>query len=143
MSTETHKALCQRIVAEVMRGNLDAAGELLTTDYSDHADPLGTPPGAESAKQRWAMLRTAFPDGRITIEDMIAEGDKVAVRFTFRGTHTGDFMGMPPSGKQVAVTGIDINRIASGKLAERWANFDTLGMLQQLGVMPPPGQTAD
>ena len=74
------------------------------------------------------------------IEDVIAEGDKVAVRFTFRGTHQGELMGIPPTGKQVTISGMDINRIAGGKIAERWAVFDMLGMLQQLGVMPAPEQ---
>ena len=77
------------------------------------------------------------------LEDMIAEGDKVAVRFTLRGTHGGDLMGIPPTGKPVAVTGIDINRIADGKIAERWANFDALGLMQQLGVIPTPEQVRE
>jgi predicted ester cyclase len=88
------------------------------------------------------MLRQAFPDGGVVIEDIIAEGDKVAVRFSFHGAHQGEFMGIPPTGKQVIVSGMDINRIVEGKLIERWAVFDMLSLLQQLGVMPTPEQAS-
>jgi steroid delta-isomerase-like uncharacterized protein len=138
--SEENKALVKRVVDEVNKGNFAAAVELLATDYIDHADPPETPPGVESAKRRWTMFRSAFPDTHVTLENIIAEGDKVAVRFTLRGTHGGDLMGIPPTGKPVAFTGIDINRIADGKIAERWANFDTLGLMQQLGVIPTPEQ---
>jgi steroid delta-isomerase-like uncharacterized protein len=82
-------------------------------------------------------LRAAFPDGRVTIEDMIAEGDKVVTRYNSRGTHKGDFMGIPATGKKVAVTGIVISRIAKGKIAEEWEEFDALGFMVQLGAIPP------
>jgi steroid delta-isomerase-like uncharacterized protein len=122
------------VVEAVNQGDLDAAATYLAADYVDDSDPPGTPPGSVSALQRWAMLRAAFSDARVTIDDMVAEGDTVAVRFTLRGTHTGELMGIPPTGRQVVVTGIDINHIVGGQIAERWANVDTLGMLQQLGV---------
>jgi steroid delta-isomerase-like uncharacterized protein len=140
VSIEENKVVCHRLVEEFNQGNLDTAAKFLAADYIDHADPPGTPPGSGSAKQRWIMLRTAFPDAHVTLEDMIAEGDKVAARFTLHGTHNGELMGIPPTGKQVVVTGIDINRITNGKIVERWANFDTLGMLQQFGVIPAPKQ---
>ena len=79
------------------------------------------------------------PDFHSTIEDVIAEGDKVVTRQTFRGTHTGDLMGIPPTGKQVTMSGIVISHFANGKCVELWANNDDLGLLQQLGVVPPPG----
>jgi steroid delta-isomerase-like uncharacterized protein len=82
------------------------------------------------------MVYTASADLRHTIEDMVAEGDKVATRMTSRGTHTGDFRGIAPTGKQFTVTGMDLFRIADGKIAEQWTNLDTLGVLQQLGVLP-------
>lgn len=85
---------------------------------------------------------TAFPDARFTVEDLIAERDRVASRYTFRGTHQGDLMGIPPTGKQVTVTGIIVNRIVNGKSEEGWLNFDALGMLQQLGVAPASGQAS-
>jgi predicted ester cyclase len=81
------------------------------------------------------ILLQAFPDLQITVEDMVAEGDKVAVRWRLRATHQGEFMGIPPTGNQVTMTGIDINRLEGGRLVERWGNEDMLGLLQQLGVM--------
>jgi predicted ester cyclase len=86
------------------------------------------------------MYLTAFPDLHLTIEDLIAEGDKVVDRQTARGTHQGTFMGIPPTGKQITVTAMNISRIVGGKIVEHWVELDTLGMLQQLGVVPMPGQ---
>ncbi len=86
------------------------------------------------------MWRAGFPDLHITIEDIIAEGDKVATRATARGTHKGEFMNIPPTGKQVTVTSIAIQQIAGGKVVEVWVNIDHLGMMQQLGAVPPPGE---
>ena len=86
------------------------------------------------------MFRAAFPDLQATIEDLIAEGHKVAVRGTLRGTHPGELLGIPPTGAQVTVPLIDINRIEAGKLVERWGEADMLGLLHQLGVIPAPGQ---
>jgi predicted ester cyclase len=85
------------------------------------------------------MYRTAFPNIHVTIEDQIAEGDKVVTRWTGHGTHQGELMGIPPTNKAVTVTGIAIDRIVAGKIVEHWENFDQLGMLVQLGVVPPPG----
>ena len=141
MSIEEKKAICRRIVDEVNKRNLDTAIELIASDYVDHSDPPGTSPGPLAVKQRFTMLCSAFPDLRVALEDMVAEGDRVAVRFTLHGTHYGDFMGMSPTGKHVTVSGIDINRIRDGKLVERWASVDMLGMLQQLGAIPEPAQT--
>lgn len=116
--------------------------ELIATNYIDHdkrPDLVARDP--ESFKQVVTMLLTAFPDLRVTIEDQIAEGDKVASRFTMRGTHKGEFMGIAPTGRQVTFTGIGIRRIAGGKLVEIWMNMDDLGMMQQLGVVPKPTRT--
>jgi predicted ester cyclase len=88
------------------------------------------------------MFLTAFPDLHFTVEDMIAEGDKVVARITMSGTQQGAFMGIPPTGKHVAFTAIDINRIAGGKSVEHWWEMDALGLMQQLGVVPAPGQTS-
>lgn len=141
MSEKENKALAQEAVEAFNRGDLDAAGRLFTADYVDH-DPsrAGLPTGPEGVKQAWSMMRAAFPDLQATIEDVIVEGDKVAVRGTVRGTHRGELMGIPPTGKQVTVTLIDINRIENGKLAERWGEADMLGMMQQIGAVPSPGQ---
>jgi predicted ester cyclase len=86
------------------------------------------------------VYRTTFPDVRITIEDQVAEGDKVVTRWTGRGIHQGDLMGIAPTGTRATVTGITIDHISGGKVAETWANFDVMGMIQQLGVIPSPEQ---
>jgi steroid delta-isomerase-like uncharacterized protein len=90
-----------------------------------------------------AMFRQAFPDSYFTVEDMVAEGDKVATRKTFHGTHQGEFMGIPPTGQQVSVGLIDIVRIADGKVVEHWSMGDNLGMMQQLGIIVEPGDTGE
>lgn len=100
------------------------------------------PAGREGFKQFVLMYRSAFPDMHITIEDQIAEGDKVVSRWTARGTHQGELMGIPPTGKQATVTGINIERFANGKFVEEWSNFDALGLLQQLGVVTTLGQAS-
>ncbi len=113
MSTEDNKALVRRLYEEVFnRGNLPTVDELLATDYIDHTALPGTSPGPEGLKQFISMFRAAFPDLHFTIEDMIAEGDTVVVRQTYRGTHKGDLMNIPPTGKQVTITSIDIGRFA-------------------------------
>jgi steroid delta-isomerase-like uncharacterized protein len=93
-------------------------------------------------KQLVTMYLAAFPDLHLTIEDQIAEGDKVVIRWTAHGTHKGNFMGIPPTGKEAVVTGITIDRFANGKTVEAWNNSDDLGLLQQLGVVPAPGQAS-
>src|SRR5205823_14624824 len=98
------------------------------------------PGGIEGSKQFIAMYLTAFPDVHFTVEDIIAEGDKVVTRLTVRGTQQGAFMGIPATGKQTTSTGIDINRIVDGKSVEHWLEMDTLGLLQQLGAVPAPGK---
>ena len=90
-------------------------------------------------KQRFTAVRAAFPDANLTIEDGIAVGDKVASRWTLRGTHTGPFASVAPTGRHVVITGMNICRIQGGKVVEHWANFDHLGLLQQLGVLNPRG----
>ncbi|MDZ7359293.1 MAG: ester cyclase [candidate division KSB1 bacterium] len=135
--SEQNKALSRRITEECFnKGNLAVADEFVAANFTDHGAPPGLAPGAEGFKQLVAMYRNAFPDMRITIEDVIAEGDKVVMRWTARGTHKGDLMGIAPTGKTVTVTGIGIDRIANGKIVEHWESFDQMGMMQQLGVIP-------
>jgi predicted ester cyclase len=86
------------------------------------------------------VFYAAFPDARHTFEDFVAEGDKVALRFTFKGTHTGDFQGIPPTGKPVTISGSVVDRIVDGKIVEHWSLIDTMGLMQQLGVIPEPAQ---
>ena len=141
--TEDNKALNRRFVEEVInQGNTDAIDELIDPGVVDHAAPPGFPTGREGAKQFAAMMRSAFPDLHLTIEDMIAEGDKVVMRSTWSGTHEGEFMGIPATGRQVTVSAIDITRVADGRMVEHWEQFDALGLMQQLGVVPPPEQTS-
>ena len=119
---------------------LATVDDLLLPNYVHH-DP-GLPPqmqnGREAYKQVVNMFLTGLPDMRTTVEDLIAEGDKVAARWTARGTHSGNLMGIPPTGKSVTVTGTSTHRFAGGKLAESWVNFDAMGMLQQIGAIPTP-----
>jgi predicted ester cyclase len=139
MSTEENKALIRRFVEEIFnQRNVDAIDRYLADTYVDHVVPPGFPPTRAGFKQLISMFLTAFPDFHYTLEDEIAEGDKVVSRLTARGTQQGEFMGMPPTGKQAAWTEIHIGRLAAGKLVEHWGEQDNLGMLQQLGVIPPP-----
>lgn len=140
MSVETNKAVAQQFYAEVFSaGNLNLIDELFAVTFVDR-DPGNPFQSREGLKQFVSMYRGAYPDLHITIEDMIAEGDKLVVRFIARGTHKGTLMGIPPTGRQVTVTGIDILRFEDGKMAEHWGNQDILGMMQQLGVIPALGQ---
>ena len=141
---EQNKALVRRAVEEVWnKGNYDVVDELAASDILVHAStPDREVHGTQGVKQFYGALRSAFPDIHFTIEDQIAEGDRVVTRWTARGTHTGAFNGIPPTGKQGIVSGIDIDRIANGKVVECWPNADELGLLQQLGVIPAPEQVA-
>ena len=147
MSAEENKAVVQRVYEQIFnQGNLDQIEELISPDIVDHEAP---PPGMEGLedievlRQFVKMSHDAFPDLQFTVEDMIAEGDKVAARYTMRGTHQGEFMGMAPTGNRIEVTGTDIMRCEDGKIAEHWGNFDDLGMMQQLGVIPEQGQSEE
>jgi predicted ester cyclase len=135
--SEENKALVRRWFAEVDKGNPNNEDELLPPDYVDHDPPLpGMAPGREGVKQANALLRAAFPDTVHTIEDQIAEGDKVVTRLRGRGTFQGEILGIPPNGKVVTIQGIAIHRIAGGKLVEHWAVADKLSFLQQMGAVP-------
>ena len=133
---EKNKTIIRNAYEEIWnQGNLDVADELFAIDYVYHGVPQIR--GPEGIKQHVAALRSAVPDAHISFDDMIAEGDKVVSRWTSGGTQTGEFMGIPPSGKQVKFTGIIISRIADGKIVEDWETSDQLGLLQLLGVIPP------
>jgi steroid delta-isomerase-like uncharacterized protein len=143
MSTsEENKAVVRRQEEELFtRGNLDAADEIYAPGYVGH-DPSNPEDirGLEAAKQAAADYRRAFPDLRVTVEDLIAEGDKVVARLRFRGTHRGELDGIAPTGRRVDCSGIVVSRMEGGKIAEDWANFDDLGMMRQLGVLPESGE---
>ena len=138
MSAEEHKARVRRIPEEMFnRGNLAVADEVIAPDLIEHAAlPPGWPSGLAGVKQYVTTLRAAFPDFRYTVEDEIAEGDKVAVRLTARGTHQGEWFGIPATRKQATWTETHICRLAGGKVVEHWVEQDNLGMLQQLGAIP-------
>ena len=139
MSTEENKALIRRQVEAWNTGNLDALDDLVAADLIHHDLPPGMAPGLEGFKQIISMHRKAFPDVRVTIEDILAEGDRVMNRWTVSGTHHGEYMGIAPTGKQVTLKGMSIHRIEGGKIAEQWHEMDMLGLLQQMGVVPTPG----
>lgn len=137
--SEENKALARRYNEEVWNNrNLDVIDELMADDMVDHALPPQIPPGPDGAKAFVGMYVSAFPDVKITIDDLVAEGDKVVTRWTATGRHEGELMGIPATGKQVTVTGIDITRYSGGKIVEHWGEFDQMGMMQQLGVVPAP-----
>ena len=138
MSAGENKAIARRGYEAINQNNLDALDEVAAPDLTDHDPAPGQAPGLEGVKQWFSSMHTAFPDFRMNVEDMIAEGDKVVARVRLSGTHQGEFMGIDATGNRVTITGIDILRIADGKIVEHWGNFDDLGMMQQLGVMEPP-----
>ena len=141
MLTETNKAVSRRFFEEVFgKGNLAVADEIVDKDHinTGPSNPPGLAPGLEGTKQFITMYRNAFPDLRFTIDEQIAEGDKVVTRWTAYGTNQGEMAGIPATGKSATVTGIVVDRIVNGKIVESWPTFDQFGMLQQLGVIPMP-----
>jgi steroid delta-isomerase-like uncharacterized protein len=143
MSTEQNKALVRQMVEEIFnRGNMSWADEFLAPDFVEREElPPGIPRDREGVKQLTIMLRSAFPDFKATIDDIVAEGDKVVIRQTWSGTQKGEFMGVPPTGKSISIGVIDIIRLAEGKFVEHWGQMDSMGMMQQLGAIPAPGQS--
>jgi predicted ester cyclase len=139
MSTEQNRANFRAIPEQVInQGDFDAADQLFATDYIDHASlPPGLPSGVTGVKAFFALLRSAFPDLHYTVEVLLAEDDLVAGHVTVTGTHTGELMGIPPTGRMVRWTETHIGRFVDGKLVEHWSDNDQLSMLQQLGVIPP------
>lgn len=136
MSLEENKALVHRLIDEVSNdGKFEVLEELLSADYMEHAGPPGLPPGREAFKQLVLVFRNAFPDWRFTIEAAVAEGDRVAIRGTGRGTHQGSFLHFPATGKQVEMQAMHIFRIDGGKIVARWGQPDIMGLMQQ--ISPP------
>ena len=139
MSAE-NKAIARRFYEEIINHrNQSVVDELVAPGFVDH-NPIGPgiAPGPEGVKQTFAMFRSGLPDMNVTIEDQIAEGDKVVSRLTARGTHKGELMGIPPTGKKLTMGVIDVIRFKGGKAVERWGESDNMGMMQQLGVIPTP-----
>ena len=137
MSTAQNKELVRQMVEKVFnQGNVSQADEFLAPDFAEREElPPGIPRDREGVKQLTTMMRSAFPDFKATIDDMIAEGDKVVIRQTWSGTHKGEFMGIPPTGKSVSFGVIDILRMAGGKCVEHWGQMDSMSLMQQLGAI--------
>jgi steroid delta-isomerase-like uncharacterized protein len=140
MSGEQNKAVVRQLIEQVFnQGNMAMMDELVAADFVEHEEmPPGIPEGREGVELMTGMLRGAFPDFQATIEELIAEGDKVVLRMTWSGTQEGEFMGIPPSGKRFTIAVIDIMHMDGGKIAEHWGLMDMMGMMQQLGAMPAP-----
>ena len=135
-----NKAVVRRIYEAFSQNNLDVLDDLIASDFTDHNPNPGQGPGLEGLKQFISSMHTVLYGLQNDVEDMVAEGDKIAARLRISGTHQGEFLGIAPTGKQVTFTGIDILRIAEGKVVEHWGNVDELGMLQQLGAIPESGE---
>ena len=133
--SEQNKARIRRVIEEAYsRGDLSVVDEVAASDMVIHALSQDIR-GREGAKQLVTMFRTAFPDLQFTIEDQIAEGDMVVTRWTARGTHKGNFQGVPATGRQIRLVGTDIDRMTDGRVVECWAHVDELGLMQQLGAI--------
>ncbi len=141
MPIEENKAIIRRAYEELWNErNVEVVDELVTEDFLNHAAPPDRQRGRQGLKDVVRMFESAFPDFRYEVEDVIAEGEKVAVRDVFTGTQRGYFTGIPATGNRVTMEAIHIYRFSEGRLAEHWAARDDLGMMRQLGVLPPPSR---
>ncbi len=138
MSSDENKRLYRRFYEEIYnREPLDRLEEFFAEDFVNHAFRAGFPPGLEGFRQRFSAFFKAFPDSQVTIEDLIAEGDKLVGRLTFRATHLGPLGELGATGKSITVTEIEMMRFADGKMVERWSAWDELDLWRQLGAIPP------
>ena len=138
MTTEGTKSLARHFFAALEANDRAALNALLAPDFVAYHSATPGPLNREALLQGISMVNAAFSDNHYVIEDQIAEGNRVVTRVTWRATHTGDFQGHPPTGKRIQVSGIAIERHKDGKIVERWLNYDQLGVMQQLGLIPPP-----
>lgn len=138
--SEQNKTVVRRLFDELWnKGNLQVADELIAPNYLHHDDSSpGLGKGPEGEKKRVNLYRTAFHDFRLSIEDLLAEGETVVARWSCRGVHKGELNGIAPTGKQFAITGVTICRFDHGKIVEGFVNWDALGLMRQLGVVPEP-----
>jgi predicted ester cyclase len=140
MSTQDNKATNRRFYEVVLnQQNLAALEDFVAPNYTGHSFPPNLPPGPAGLKIFLTLFFTGFPDGKVTIEDMLAEGDRTAARLVFSGTHQGDFMGILPTGKVIAVPSIDLARFVDGKIVDHWGGPDQMSLMIQLGVVSMPG----
>ena len=140
MSLEENKAMVRRLMEEVVNaGDLQVADEIYAPDYAPgDASVLSDARGPEAARRLVAAYRAAYPDFSMTVEDELAEGDKVATRYVARGTHEGEISGVAPTGRRFEVSGICIHRVVDGRIVEGWWQANELGVLRQLGLIPDP-----
>lgn len=137
--SEQNKALMRKMMEEVWQnGNAAAVDGYYSDEYVNHSAQPGLPEGREGVKVFTGIFNNAFSEESFTIEDQMAEGDKVATRWSSSSKYIGEFMGVPATGNQVRVTGIDVSRIAGGKIVESWGEADMIGMMQQIGAIPGP-----
>ena len=137
MSTETNKAIVRRLFTEALsKGNMDIIDELFAPDHVSHSVPPEMSDGVEGVKLFTQYFRNAFPDGEHAIHDQIAEGDKVVTRVSLTGTHLGEYMGIPATGRTMTIDGVVITQFLDGKFIETWAIYDDLMALKQLGGVP-------
>lgn len=135
--TDVNKAAFRELLeVEISGARFDLTDSLVHPDFVDHTNPPGMQHGRDGHRGIVSLFHGAFPDGQWSVEDLIAEGDRVVARTTFRGTHTGDFFGIPPTGIRVEMGGVHIGRFVDGKIIEHWGNNDDLGMMRQLGAIP-------
>lgn len=140
MSAQETRAVVRRLFEVGNEKDADAYLELLHEDFVNHSAPPGMPNDREGYRQYFNMFVNAFPDYELTLEDMVVDGDTAATRWIGRGTHTGEFMEIPPTGRTGELEGITFYRVADGKVIEQRANLEMLGLLQQLGVISGPGE---
>lgn len=140
MSLQENKALVRHVLNELFsHQNLDVVDEYLAPDFVGHDAPPGISPGRQGVKEFVQARARAFSDSRFTIEDQVAEGDRVVTRWTAHHTHTGEFLGVPATGKEATVTGMMLHRIANGKIQEEWGEYDLFGLFRQIGAIAAPG----
>ena len=144
MSAEENKAVIRRWIEAYNERDLQAEAEVLAPDYVAHVPAAPGPlEGLEAWRRFSGSFAEAFPDIRLTVEDIFSEGDMVAARVAFRGTHRGEFQGIPPTDKQVAFSSIEIDRMVDGKVQEHWFEMDLLGLMGQLGAIPEPEHSSE
>jgi steroid delta-isomerase-like uncharacterized protein len=144
VSAEENKAVLRRWIEAYNERDLEAEADVLAPDYVAHVSAAPGPlEGLEAWRQFTTPFAEAFPDIRLTVEDIAAEGETVAARVAFRGTHRGEFQGIPPTGKEVAFSSMEFNRVVDGKVEEHWVELDLLGLMQQLGAIPEPGHSEE
>jgi steroid delta-isomerase-like uncharacterized protein len=137
LARQANNTLVRRLMEDdISRGDERVADEIIHPDFYDHTNPPGMQHGLDGHKAIVRLFRAAFPDSQWTIEDLVAENDRVVIRTTFRGTHLGDFFGVPASGRSVEFGGVHILRVADGKIAEHLGTNDDLGLMRQIGAIP-------